>query len=377
MGKAEPRIVSDYVLGKRIGSGATGVVHEATGVSGEGRYAIKLLQDSVGHLSDLRRRFSREARALSKLDHEGVVEIVDVGVDGETPFIVMEFLEGTTLEELLDDDPIEPSLGVSVVKSILEALAYAHERDIVHRDLKPANVFLVGDERRVKVLDFGLAKFLSADEFDAEGTLTRRGRVVGTPAYMAPEQISGISLDVRADVYSCGVLLFELLADRRPFDYERRSKLLRAHLFEPVPRLSDVRHGLRVDEKLEDVIRRALSKDPAQRFDDGAAMLAALEPFDGAAVELVETARLVPRSAAGTSSVLIESGERDEVSSSGEATVQVSPELEADATQADTAPPSASQPWHQAGWVDALVWSVGVGGLAAAVAVMIYATTLR
>lgn len=366
------RVIHGYELVSQIGSGATGVVYAARRPEQERRFAVKVIHEALGHMPILRGRFAREARALAKLSHERVVEIIDVGVEDDLPFIVMEHLEGQTLEDALYELPLAPDVALEVTRQVLEALAFAHEREIVHRDLKPANIFLLGepgDAAVVKVLDFGLAKFLSAEELDAEGTLTRKGRVVGTPAYMAPEQISGISLDVRADIYACGVLLYELLADRRPFDYDRRSQLLKAHLFEPVPRMADVRHGLRVAPELEDVVRRALAKDPTERFANGAEMLAALAPFGADDVEVGEpSARSRERSTAGTSSVIIEGSEREALTSS----VRTSADGGVAPVRATT-----TTHWSEARWVGALVWTLGLLGLAAVVLTMWYATTLR
>ncbi len=277
-----------YVLEAKIGSGATGVVYRARRGREERPVAIKVLNENLGQISSLRRRFEREARALSRLTHPRIVHISDFGITPEATFIAMEVLEGDTLEEILADGPVAAESAVAIVKQALEGVAFAHDLQIVHRDLKPANIFLQfkGGRPDVKVLDFGLAKFLSVDELSEDATLTRRGRIVGTPAYMAPEQITGGALDVRADVYAAGVLLFELLADRRPFDYPRRSELLRAHLFEPVPSLASVRPGLSVHPQLEAVVRKALAKDPSERFADARAMLEALAAIPEGSVRL-------------------------------------------------------------------------------------------
>ena len=364
------RVIHGYELVSQIGSGATGVVYAARRPEQERRFAVKVIHEALGHMPILRGRFAREARALAKLSHERVVEIIDVGVEDDLPFIVMEHLDGQTLEDALYALPLAPVVALDVTRQVLEALAFAHEREIVHRDLKPANIFLLEEPGTVvKVLDFGLAKFLSAEELDAEGTLTRKGRVVGTPAYMAPEQISGISLDVRADIYACGVLLYELLADRRPFDYDRRSQLLKAHLFEPVPRMGDVRHGLRVAPELEDVVRRALAKDPAERFANGAEMLAALAPFGEDDVEVGDaSARSRERSTAGASSVIIEGAEREALASSVRTSAEAGGERGSVGSRAH---------WSEARWVGAAVWTLGILGLAAVVLTMWYATTLR
>ena len=398
--------LDDYLIERCIGSGATGVVYAAR--VGERVVAVKVLNEALGQIKSLRRRFEREARALSKLTHEAVVQIEDFGVTDDVVYIVMEYLDGETLEDRLAYGPIESSLALHVTKSILRGVAVAHQMQIVHRDIKPANVFLLGKDEsdmapEVKVLDFGLAKFLSIEELSHEGTLTRRGRVVGTPAYMAPEQITGVSLDVRADVYAVGIMLFELLADRRPFDSERRSKLLRAHLFEEVPRLAEVRPGLVVDPALEAVVRKALAKDPADRFPDGAEMLEALEPFDGAAAKLTKSALQRTRSRQKSSSVLMSVEELASASESDRpAPDPIDPPSEPSITglrsdvplgalpsdrppphpsttakteiDPQTDPPPSEEPWHRAGWVTALVWVLGLAAMGAVVALAVYAT---
>jgi serine/threonine-protein kinase len=306
------RTLGGYVLEAKIGSGATGVVYRARRGAEERPVAVKVLNENLGHISSLRRRFEREARALSRLAHPRIVHIGDFGVTEEATFIAMEFLEGDTLEEILQDGPVAPESAVTILRQVLDGVAFAHELQIVHRDLKPANIFLqfAMGAPDVKVLDFGLAKFLSIDELSQDATLTRRGRIVGTPAYMAPEQITGVSLDVRADVYAAGVVLFELLADRRPFDYARRSQLLRAHLFEPVPALGQVRPGLSVHPELEAVVHKALAKDPNERFANAGEMLRALERLPEAAVRLDDLARSRQRERTAVNSAFISEGER-------------------------------------------------------------------
>ncbi len=329
-------------------------------------------------------------------------------------YIVMELLTGQTLEAVLQRHAVEPGRALRIMRSVLDAVAFAHEAEIVHRDLKPANVFLVhedtpdGERETVKILDFGLAKFLSIDELSKEGTLTRRGRVVGTPAYMAPEQITGISLDLRADVYAAGVLLYELLADKRPFDYERRSQLLRAHLFEPVPTFAEACRGLVVDERLERVVRKALAKDPADRFPDAGAFGNALEEFDASAVEfaLSEPPPERARSSTGTSSVVIQADEREALTSSDDVKVpgddvqaaerKVSAEAQTEIDEespvhsTSSLPPAARRPDGQSStstfpppgqapsspWVTAMVWVLGLLCLGGVGFAAWYATTL-
>jgi serine/threonine-protein kinase len=295
------RTLGAYTLDERLGAGATGVVYRATGPSG--LVALKVL---TGDLGPVRRRFERETRVLGALDHPNVVRVIDFGIDGDATFIAMELLDGITLDALLGDTAIEPARAIDVMIEALDGLAYAHARGLVHRDLKPANVMLCrggrDDDRsrdRVKVLDFGLARFLSSLD---DGLVTSRGRIVGTPAYMAPEQITGGALDVRTDVYAAGVLLFELLADRRPFPYEKRAEILRAHLTEPPPSLSAVRPELHADPALEQIVARALVKPPSGRFFDAGAMRDALRalPHPPTSLASAPTSDRPPRTSAHT-----------------------------------------------------------------------------
>lgn len=304
-----------YRVEGSIGSGATGVVYRAVDVDSGRAVALKVLHENLGSISGLEQRFSREARVLAKLSHPGIVEVLDFGLDQGRTFIAMELLEGETLEDALVREPIDPQRALEYCDPILEALAEAHDHGIVHRDLKPANVFLTRSGA-VKLLDFGLAKMLSDDEINDEGTLTRKGRIVGTPAYMAPEQITGVSIDVRADVYALGVMLYELLADRRPFRYEKRRELLRAHLLEPVPKITEARPGLWVHPALEALLMRALAKDPFERFDNGRAMLNALRSLPAEAVRLDAPKRSTERTRKGPSSAVISETERQAITES-------------------------------------------------------------
>jgi serine/threonine-protein kinase len=316
------RSLEGYKVEYRLGAGATGVVFRATHPGQMAPVALKVLHDTLGTITSLKRRFEREARVLSKLEHDNIVHITDFGVTEGLTFIAMELLEGLTLEDVLDEAPVDPDRALDIAAEVLEGLAYAHDQHVVHRDLKPANVFLClggrnGDPTKdsVKLLDFGLAKILSDDEVAEDGTLTRRGRIVGTPAYMAPEQITGVSLDVRADVYALGVLLYELLADRRPFLSERRSELLRAHLLEPPPPLTVAREGLVVHPELEGLVAKALAKDPAERFLNGREMLAALRKLPPKAARFgPDVTPAAVRTRAGATSEVISESERRKVS---------------------------------------------------------------
>ena len=238
-----------------------------------------------------------------------------------------------------------------------------------------------GAAPHVTLLDFGLAKFLEVEAMSGEGSLTRKGRVVGTPAYMAPEQITGVSLDVRADVYALGVLLFELLADRRPFDHQRRSELLRAHLFEPVPALDEVRPGLEAHPDLERLLRRALAKAPEDRFPDAGAMRAELLSLPAEAVSLrpSRVGREGPRSRTGTSSVVLSAEDRAELSDESGPWAALPAATEPSAPVLEPARPSEATPTEtRAGrGLHGALWAVGLAGLGALIGIAYYAATLE
>ena len=262
-----------YRIEGRLGEGGLGVVYRARHVRLGRAFAIKVLQPVYASNASLRARFDREAKALGALNHPGVVGVTDFGIDGEVPFLVMELLEGATLDVRM---PLPPDRALSILRDVLGAVAYAHGLGLVHRDLKPANVFLESlpeGQERVRVLDFGLAKFLDGSDGSA---LTRPGATLGTPAYMSPEQALGGAASPRNDVYALGILLYELLVHERPFRGES-GELMRQHLLVPVPSLASKRPDLPSLNALDAVVQRATAKAPAERFEDAAEMRTALD----------------------------------------------------------------------------------------------------
>jgi serine/threonine protein kinase len=237
--------------------------------------AIKILDPAVGRNRTVLKRFQREARVVAEFSHRNVVEVFDAGVDGDLHFIVMEFLEGRDLFEAMTGvSRLDEARAARIVAQICDALAAAHARGIVHRDLKPENVMLVDDpeapgEEMVKVLDFGVAKILDvgADAGPARSSMrtaiTGVGTILGTPGYMSPEQGRLEPVDSRTDIYACGVILYQLVTGRLPFDGETPLQILAKHVQEepPPPRtwLSDIHPGL------EAAIARAMAKRPGDR----------------------------------------------------------------------------------------------------------------
>lgn len=269
-----------YTLVRRLGGGGAGSVYRATPTEGGRAVAVKLLDASLARRPEMRARFEREARALNGLEHPHLIRFLDFGMHEGAPYLVMELLEGTPLDRLLAQRPLPPPTAFDLGLGVVAGLAFAHAHGVLHRDLKPANVFvavLAGGVLHPKLIDFGLARFTDMDRWGSNATVTEEGTVIGTPTYMAPEQGFGARADARSDVYSAGVLLYELLAARAPFVSDSRASVIRAHALEPVPPIAEVRQGLVLQPALIAVIEKALAKKPADRFADATAMLRALQ----------------------------------------------------------------------------------------------------
>lgn len=283
-------IAGRYVLIEKLGAGAMGAVYKATdatapGLSG-GFCAVKVMEASAVSDPALRERFEREAKALFALRHPHVLEVRDYGVDNGLPYLVMELLQGRSLEEMVVEHTPDPQTGVELAKDMLRGLAFAHAQGVVHRDLKSENIWVSWDgaKWRAKLLDFGLVKFDDGDKWGAGKKLTMQGSVFGSPAYMSPEQATGQPVDARGDVYSAGIVLYELITGSWPFEADNQVEIMRKHLLEPPPPMAGMREGLTVLPELEAVVQKALAKKKDQRFASAVEMLAALEavPSPGA-----------------------------------------------------------------------------------------------
>lgn len=258
-----------YLLLCEIGSGGMGTVYEAEDKRLGRRIAIKILPLEYCRDHKAKERFLREARAASAVDHPNLCTVYDVGESEGRLYIVLALYEGETLRERIRRGPLSPPEAQEVAIQVARGLARAHEAGIIHRDIKPANVMLTR-RGEAKILDFGIAR-LEGDEV----SLTRTGASVGTPAYMSPEQARGELVDARTDVWSLGVILYEMVAGRRPFGGESIEVVVSAILTQKPESLERARPE--VPPELAQVIDRALAKDPAERYASAAELLAELE----------------------------------------------------------------------------------------------------
>ena len=285
-GIARDTVVDErYKVLNRIGSGGMADVYCAEDLQLGRRVALKLLYRRFAEDEEFVERFRREASSAAGLQHPNVVAVYDRGEFDDTYYIAMEFLEGRSLKQVVrQDGALDPDRAIDLVLQILKAARFAHRRGIVHRDIKPHNV-IVDDEGRAKVTDFGIARAGASD-------MTETGSIMGTAQYLSPEQAQGHPVDARADLYSIGVVLYELLTGRVPFDAESAVTIaLKQVSEEPVP---PSQYNPAVSEQLEDVVTKALQKDPAYRFADADEFIRALEAVRGVPVGTGEYTRVAP-----------------------------------------------------------------------------------
>jgi eukaryotic-like serine/threonine-protein kinase len=257
-------IAGRYRLDEMLGRGGMSEVWAATDTELGRRVALKLLAPDADTA-----RFDREARAVASLGHPNITQLYDYGQEDGRPYMVLEYLPGGTLEDRLQDGrPLPDQETMQIAAELASGLAHAHSRDVVHRDLKPANV-LFDEEGRAKLADFGIARMAAG-----EGTLTEAGTVLGTAAYISPEQASGQPASAASDVYSFGVMLYRMLTGRLPFEGDNPMELVALHRDAEPPPLTQLRDD--APAVLESTAMAALAKNPADRPGDGAALLAAL-----------------------------------------------------------------------------------------------------
>src|SRR5687767_13268736 len=269
-GDVTPDTIVDgrYRIQERLGAGGMAAVYRAHDMQHGREVALKLLYRRFAEDEDFVERFRREASAAAGLQHPNVVQVYDRGAWDGTWYIAMEFLDGRSLKQVVrETGPVEPQTAIELVTQVLKAARFAHKRGVIHRDIKPHNV-IIDSEGRAKVTDFGIARAGASD-------MTETGSIIGTAQYLSPEQAQGHPVDARADLYSIGIVLYELLTGALPFDAESAVTIALKQVTEdPTP---PMQLNPAVSPALDSVVMRALRKDPAERFQSADDFIAALE----------------------------------------------------------------------------------------------------
>ena len=267
------QMLKQFRLEGLLGEGGMGLVYRAYDTRLHRPVAVKLLSSEVTSDPERKQRFFQEARAAARISHPAVAQIFDADEQGGSTFIVMELVEGKTVQQLVQERELDLLGAMDISIQVAEGLAKAHELGIVHRDIKPANVMRTADGH-VKILDFGLAKLLDFSPMagpagtqrmeESQMARTRTGIVMGTPAYMSPEQVRGLPVDLRADIFALGVMLFEMATGQSPFQRENFMDALHAAAFEETPSMAAIRP--QVPEELQRIVARCLRKRAEDRY---------------------------------------------------------------------------------------------------------------
>ncbi len=351
-----------YQIGELIGRGGMADVHEGTDARLGRRVAIKLLKPELASDPTFRTRFRREAQDAAKMAHPTIVRIFDAGEetvaseDGhetQVPFIIMEFVDGKLLKDMLKDGPLPPKEAVRIIGQVLTALEYSHRAGVIHRDIKPGNI-MVTASGQVKVMDFGIARAVS----DSTATLAETSAIVGTAQYFSPEQARGEAVDARTDLYSTGVVLFELLTGQAPFRGENPVAVAYQHVNQNPSAPSKLNRA--VSPALDAVVLRALSKDRTTRFQSPAEFRENVEAAERGEIPVVKPKAPVVRDAAASLF-----GVNPETTAGADATIrQLSVDEDSRVARTQSRPPVA---WI---WAGILVMGVVI------VAVLFWATNL-
>ena len=264
------KTISHFKVLEKIGEGGMGVVYKAEDVKLNRTVALKIPPLSVIQDKDKKARFFREAQTCAALDHPNITRIFEVDEFEGQDFICMEFVDGNTLTKTLKEGPLEIKDVVEIAIQVCSALSQAHVKNIIHRDIKPDNIMMT-EGGEIKVMDFGIAKFMDTV------TLTKEGEILGTVAYMSPQQAVGDEIDFRSDIFSLGAVLYELLTGKLPFTGEQPIAIVYSLLNEEPLRIRELRDD--VPTELEQIVFKALRKDPRERYRDISEMQKDIESF--------------------------------------------------------------------------------------------------
>lgn len=263
------QVVGQYKILEKLGEGGMGTVFKGMDLMVEREVAIKMLRPEIARQPELVERFRSEAVTLAKLNNPGIATLFNFFRQGDDFFMVMEFVSGRTLDQALrESGPMPVDRAVPLFERILECIQPAHNAGILHRDIKPANIMLT-TWGGVKVMDFGIARVLGS------ARMTREGRMVGTIEYIAPERIKGNEADVQSDIYSLGVVFYEMLSGRLPFESQSEFEIMRGHVQEAPPPFG--KHGRDIPPALEAVVMKSLAKAPEDRFQNCPEFILALQ----------------------------------------------------------------------------------------------------
>ena len=254
------RELGPYRVLEQLGVGGMATVYKAYHAAMDRYVAIKVLPEHLAREAGFRARFEREARTIARLEHRHILPVYDVAEDDGVPYLVMRFTDGGDLADLIAAGGLTTARAAELVAQVADALAYAHSLGVIHRDVKPANV-LIGRDGDALLSDFGIAKIYSDTS-----QLTGEGMMVGTPAYMAPEQLRGQAVDARTDIYSLGVVLYQALTGECPFIAETPLAVALMHIHNPLRPPRQLNPA--IPEPIERVVLRALAKNPDDRFQD-------------------------------------------------------------------------------------------------------------
>ncbi|MCB9433957.1 MAG: protein kinase [Ardenticatenaceae bacterium] len=354
-----PKMIGRYEVKKELGQGGMATVYLAHDPRFERDVALKVLPHAFLHDPAFRQRFEREAKMIAGLEHKAIVPVYDFGEHEGQPYLVMRYMGGGSLLDKLRRGPMPLEASTRIVSRIASALQKAHEAGIVHRDLKPGNI-LFDQHGDAYLSDFGIAKLLQQT-----ASLTSTGSVIGTPAYMSPEQAKGAQdLDGRSDIYALGAILYEMLTGRLPYQSDTPVGLVMKHIMEPVPRIRDSNPNLPIG--VEQVITRSMAKEPDQRYRTSQQMALALDKVDEAVVDDEKT-YVVPQVAPMEGTVIVSPAHQAPVATRMKAETAVSspPPSPTPAPQPAAAPPPQPRrrrwPWLVVGLL--LVAGLAVAGL--------------
>jgi serine/threonine protein kinase len=272
-------LANRYMVTGVLGAGGICFVYRGEDLRRERNVAIKVLPPEKARIAELASRFQREITTAKRIDHPNVAAITDNGsIDDGGLFLIMEFLDGTLLSNVLAEEKVPLKRALVIARQILVGLGEAHKIGVIHRDVKPSNVMLVnvGGLETVKLFDFGIA----ANE-RAAVKLTAAGTAFGTPEYISPEMAMGQKVDARADLYSVGVVLCEMIAGRLPFERSDGIEYLRAHINEAPPKPSAIAPDRNITPAVDALVSRALAKKPTDRFESAASMIAMIDKIGG------------------------------------------------------------------------------------------------